>query len=204
MGYCCYHGGMKLPQVFHTADEAERWVTTRFQGSWPQKLSQHHLHALDEYKHVGRRINAVLRHPVPSYFNEYRNVIENIDSAIGLGVLPEPIIVWRGLVSQSLGEKLPYLQDAVLRDPAFLSTSLLLREAQEFTGYCGKENIERFIMRIALPSGMPAAPIELVSNIHIEHELVLGRSLPLIVQAVHQAPNHYDNHIHFLEMTVEH
>lgn len=196
--------GDDVPRAFgpNQAAEAERWIRVTFE-SWFAALTDAQRGAVEEYKGEGYRdVNARLRGEDTSILDEA--LVLDLDCALAVFRLSEPVVVWRGLESAALADAVDAgfdLTDAIVSDPAYLSTSLLEAVARAFLALVAVPDeaiLARIVLRASTRVGAYVGAPDLVAG-PFEFELLLPRRTPMRIVGVDLPADDFDDvpTIHF-------
>ncbi|HEY5260857.1 MAG TPA: ADP-ribosyltransferase [Solirubrobacteraceae bacterium] len=136
------------PRRFTDRLDASAWYDATFRP-WEMSLSEAERHAIYEYKAYGfADLNEALRFDG----SPDQNLVTLLDRAIARHQLREPVIVFRGLVSEILRYEIADLTGDEITDLAYVSTSLLQIVAEDFIAAESRD--ERLIAEILIPGGV--------------------------------------------------
>ena len=139
----------------------------RASESWKKKLEGDHVQSIRKYTKDGnynKRLNADLRSGKPVGTRE--DTVKALDAAIAKHSFNKDIGV-----SAPLASKLT--PGVVFKDKGYTSTSLDFSIADDFSGF--DRGAKGLVMRIRVPAGRKAAPINGLSSIPDENEVLLPR-----------------------------
>jgi ADP-ribosyltransferase exoenzyme len=161
------------PRRFTDRLDASAWYDAAFRA-WEMSLSEAERHAIHEYKAYGfADLNEALRFDG----SPDQNLVTLLDRAIARHQLREPVIVFRGLVSEILRYEIADLTGDEITDLAYVSTSLLQIVAEDFIA--AESQDERLIAEILIPGGVHVGALvgapDQVRNLG-ELEILLPRS----------------------------
>lgn len=157
------HEVREKDRVFETPDDADNWVDFVV-PDWLQRMTPEEISAIRKYTgSYYADFNKELRFQNPS--KETIDFAKVLASAIEKFVLAESIVTWRGLDKNIYQYSNPKeLIGVRLQDYGFFSTSLLRERA--FDG--------PVMIKVHVPAGTPAAPIQYWSNFPDEKEVLLS------------------------------
>jgi hypothetical protein len=195
--------GRGQTRVFDSDEAAaEKWIRETFRG-WLAALTAPQHEAVNDYKGNGYRdVNARLRDKDPAVLRE--DLVVGLDEALAIFRLAEAVVVWRGMESATLTDAIAAgfdLTEAVIVDPAYVSTSLLEGVAREFLAWGAVPDeavLARIVLRAETRVGAYVGAPDLVSG-PFEFELLLPRETPMRITGVDVPPDDTDDvpTIHF-------
>jgi len=115
----------------------------------------HEREAISDYKSEAYAdINETLRYGdlADDIEGETKALVYALDSALSIFQLPEPVIAWRGFVSEVLVANADSLPGDVISDAAFFSTTLLRATAEKFIEADPDE--AALLAEVAIPGGL--------------------------------------------------
>ncbi|MCY9658129.1 ADP-ribosyltransferase [Paenibacillus chondroitinus] len=166
-----------LYKTFTTPDEIYDWDDA-VAPDWEKALTKDERNAIVDYTGSDyQEINENLRNGYSEPIIDKK--IEDISSGLQKFDLKEPVKVFRGLSHNIFkGFAAADLIGVKVTDPAFMSTSLLAKEA-----FSGKVQIE-----LRLPPGTYGAPVISISSFPAEYEFLLDRAINyVIIDAIEDA-----------------
>jgi hypothetical protein len=115
-------------------------------------------------------INKALRNPKTGAQESKSPLIQKLDAAINRSSLKEDTIVYRGLSSlASLGITAENAVGTMIKDPAYMSTSLSDKLASNYAG------MEGSVLKITAPKGSKGASMAKITRYPKEHEVLFAR-----------------------------
>lgn len=171
-------------QTFDTVGHAGDWAAGAF-GDWTTSLTKRERASLrmykDDTKARYRVVNDALRgrHVVNDFVRRHA---PQIDGAVRRGRLPDAVVVHRVVPGALLGEQ-PLQQGAIVRDPGFMSASLLQSVAEEYAS----RRTDPVLLTITLPGGTPAGYLDDIGDATSDRELLLPAGALMRVDSVHEA-----------------
>lgn len=149
--------------------DARQWFDEHFQG-WVSAITPQERAAVQAYRDsLYRMVNGSLARDkgfLPE--NEWKELIENLDSAIQKCRLPHPMVFFRGGLGRKDrqdGEEVPIQR--------FMSTSLTQAGAERFL-----KSPKHVLMEIRVPAGTPIAPIGILPGLYPDQEKEFEILLP--------------------------
>ncbi len=175
--------------LFKLPAATERNILTwaeRHYGNWARKLSEDDFEILSEYTLEFFPFNQILRKKVPTIDEQVKinKLSEVIHSA---PPLQEDIIVFRGGSKSILGSLAKLdpseLPGRVISDKGFISTSVLPKEAKQFS--------HGVFLAIKVPKGTKGAYIDLISGFNGEREYILDKGQEFLIKQANKIHGKY-------------
>lgn len=122
--------------------------------------------------------------PINSYQQE---LITNIDSALSKNTLPDDVVVYRcvddkALLSSLNASNIPSLQKGIaFKMPAYSSTSVCSNN-----DYLDKRPHLNYVLKLTAKKGTNAVPLENITHVKNEYELLFGRNSKVHVKNVYR------------------
>lgn len=171
-----------------TNAEGEQWIRTKMPAIPRKDWAPDEARAIREYTgDAYTPMNKALRGPANSGSPKTRKLIDDLDKAMTRQMVPEPVIVHRGVddgftkangVDLSSPEEMEGMVGRVLRDKAYMSTSVGRNAAFSYNPVA---------LAIRVPAGHNALNVEGLTQFPGERELILRRDTTYIVHSVYKS-----------------